>query len=86
MVKKIMDSLMEHDSLFSILIIAIGIFGILMTTYTLFQDDVCVMKRPEAHGQKIVINGDTTRSVYVLEDSTTGMVWIGIPGVNRIRK
>ncbi len=25
-------------------------------------------------------------SLYVLEDTSTGMIWIGIPGINRVNK
>lgn len=34
----------------------------------------------------VTINGDTTSNLYILEDTSTGMVWIGIPGINRINK
>lgn len=34
----------------------------------------------------LAINGDTTRNLYILEDTSTGMVWIGVPGINRIKK
>lgn len=34
----------------------------------------------------VIVNGDTTKKLYVLEDTLTGMVWIGIPGVNRLKK
>lgn len=39
----------------------------------------------EASASQIFIKGDTSRGVFVLEDTATGMVWIGIPGVNRIK-
>lgn len=33
----------------------------------------------------VIINGDTTKRVYFLNDTSTGMVWIGIPGVNQTK-
>lgn len=35
---------------------------------------------------QIIINGDTTKRIYVLEDSFSGIVWVGIPGKNVLKK
>jgi hypothetical protein len=32
------------------------------------------------------IKGDTSKRLYVVEDTTSGVVWIGIPGINQIGK
>jgi len=35
---------------------------------------------------QIIINGDTTKKIYVLQDSLSGIVWVGIPGKNGLKK
>lgn len=33
----------------------------------------------------VSVRGDTLQRIYVVQDSSTGMVWVGIPGVNQIK-
>lgn len=33
----------------------------------------------------VIIDGDTTKRVYFINDTSTGMVWVGIPGINQTK-
>jgi len=44
------------------------------------------INNPKQEVDSLAINGDTTRNLYIVEDTSTGMVWIGVPGINRIKK
>jgi hypothetical protein len=69
------------------------VVAILITVYTLatsksrfmnYEDDTnctqCSMISND------FIKGDTSKRLYVVEDTTSGVVWIGIPGINQIGK
>jgi hypothetical protein len=53
------------------------------------DSDVCVKcngKVAVSMGGNEHFIGDTTKRLYVIEDTTSGMVWIGVPGINQIGK
>jgi hypothetical protein len=76
------------EKLVSISMITLGITGICLHAYVLLtEDDVKPQEqnRVDVHERVVVINGDTAKKIYVLQDSMNGMTWIGIPGTNRLK-
>lgn len=75
------------DALFGFITGTVGILGLVMIGYVFGSDQkekpVNVRIEPTS---KMVLNGDTTRTIYVLQDSTSGIVWIGIPGVGMSKR
>ncbi len=73
----------------AIAIIVVGVLGLCINGYMLFTEEP---KQTEhrirvstEYATTMVINGDTTRRIYLLQDSTNGMVWVGLPGVNVLK-
>jgi len=72
-----------------IVLIVIGVIGLCINGYMLFMEESNTTEHrihvSTEHSTTMVINGDTTRRIYLLQDSTNGMVWIGLPGINAIK-
>ena len=70
-------------------IIVIGVLGLCINGYVLMTEESNQtehkMRVSTEHATTILIKGDTTRRIYLLQDSTNGMVWVGLPGVNAIK-
>jgi hypothetical protein len=67
----------------AVIFILIGA-GIASLTFISGENSI-VRAQSQTHAE-FVISGDTTKRIYVLEDSITGMTWIGVPGKNVIKK
>ena len=75
----------------AVLLTAVSVAGIIIMGYTLFLDYAHESKPQKieistGYETHIVINGDTTKKVYILQDSLSGIVWVGIPGKNGLKK
>jgi hypothetical protein len=70
-------------------LIVIGTIGLCINGYMLFTEEPNQTEHrisvSTEYATTMVINGDTTRRIYLLQDSTSGMVWVGLPGVNVIK-
>jgi hypothetical protein len=73
----------------AIAIIVVGVLGLCINGYMLFTEEPNQTEHrirvSTEYATTMVINGDTTRRIYLLQDSTNGMVWVGLPGVNVLK-
>lgn len=78
-------------SIKTMIVSAICVLGVVTMLGTLLFNDP-INKRSQSieiftgYGNEIIINGDTTKRIYVLQDSLSGIVWVGIPGKNVLKR
>lgn len=67
--------------------IEIAIVSSLIFVYHLmFSNSIKSSKFIESKDESsVIIDGDTTKRLYFIKDTSTGMVWIGIPGINQTK-
>lgn len=75
----------------AVLLTAVGVAGIIIMGCTLFLDYAHESKPQKieistGYDSQLVINGDTAKKIYILQDSLSGIVWVGIPGKNGLKK
>ena len=81
----------NFEKLTSVVFYFLVFFGVSLTMYSLMQEKVHECSRQNISVDnnvvnEITINGDTTNRLYVVRDSTNGIVWVGFSGVDVIKK
>jgi len=65
------------------------LLGIFLIGYSIIEPHRCEpvsISLPNNSINEISFEGDTTRRLYIVEDSLSGIVWVGIAGKNIINK
>ena len=63
--------------------------GMFLLAYSLMEeqdDGPEYISIPKNQVKEVVVNGDTSRRIYFVQDSTSGIIWVGMAGKIVTRK